>query len=149
MAEIIGSTGFFTPPEVAIAIELAQERLQKGSASGYFFLFAEDGDGRALGYACYGPVPATQTSYELYWIAVHREHQRGGLGRELLDRVEGAMAAAGGVDVYVETSSRALYRSTQSFYARAGYRLVADFPDFYAPGDGKLVFVKRLGRCDS
>ena len=52
--------------------------------------------------------------------------------------------AAGGLDVYIETSSRALYQPTQSFYAKAGYRLAAEFPDFYAAGDGKLVFVKRL-----
>ena len=144
IAEIVSSTGFFTPAEIAVAIELAEERLAKGAASGYWFLFAEDAAGRVLGYACYGPVPATASTYDLYWIAVHREAQRAGLGRQLLTRAEAAIAAAGGVDIYVETSSRALYRPTQSFYAEAGYRLAAEFSDFYAPGDGKLFFVKRL-----
>jgi D-alanine-D-alanine ligase len=142
--EIVASTGFFTPAEIAVAVELAEERLMKGAASGYFFIFAEDDARRVLGYACYGPVPATAATYDLYWIAVHRDHQRGGFGRQLLERAEAAVAAAGGLDVYIETSSRALYRPTQSFYARAGYRLAAEFPDFYARGDGKLVFVKRL-----
>ena len=104
---IVASTGFFAPAEIAVAVELAEECLQKGVARGYFFLFAEDHAGRILGYACYGPVPATQTTYDLYWIAVDREHQRDGLGRELLARVEAAIAATGGVDVYVDTSSRA------------------------------------------
>jgi D-alanine-D-alanine ligase len=143
--EIVSSTGFFTPAEIAVAVELAEERLSKGAASGYFFIFAEDETARVLGYACYGPVPATETTFDLYWIAVHAGHQRGGLGRQLLTRAEAAVAAAGGLDVYIETSSRALYRPTQSFYGKAGYRLAAAFPDFYAPGDGKLVFVKRLG----
>lgn len=142
--EIVASTGFFTRAELAVAVELIEERLQKGAASGYYFVFAEDGRGHVLGYACYGPVPATQSTYDLYWIAVHRDAWRGGLGRELLVRAEASIAAAGGADVYAETSSRGLYRPTQAFYARAGYRLVAEFPDFYAPGDGKLVYVKRL-----
>ncbi len=145
VAEIIASTGFFTPAEIAVAVELAEERLQKGEASGYFFLFAEDETGRVLGYACYGPVPATQTTFDLHWIVVRQDAQRRALGRDLLVRTEAAIAAAGGIDVYVETSSRTHYRPTQSFYMQAGYRLVAEFPDFYAPGDGKLVYVKRLG----
>ena len=142
--EIVASTGFFTHAEITLAVELVEERLQKGAASGYFFLFAEDQTGRVLGYACYGPAPATQSTFELHWIAVHRDAQRYGLGQELLVRTEAAIAAAGGVDVYVDTSSRALYRPTQTFYARSGYRLVAEFPDYYAPGDGRLVYVKRL-----
>jgi ribosomal protein S18 acetylase RimI-like enzyme len=142
--EIVSSTDFFTPAEIAVALELAEERLSKGVASGYLFLFAEDEIGQVSGYACYGPVPATEATYDLYWIAVHRDRQHGGLGRELLTRTEAAIAAAGGRDVYAETSSRALYRTTQAFYAKAGYRLAAEFPDFYAAGDGKLVFVKRL-----
>jgi ribosomal protein S18 acetylase RimI-like enzyme len=142
--EIVSSTGFFNPAEIAVAVELAEERLSKGVASGYFFLFAEDETGHVLGYACYGPVPATETTFDLYWIAVLADRQRGGLGRQLLTRTEAAITAAGGLDVYIETSSRALYRPTQSFYAKAGYRLAAEFPDFYAAGDGKLVFVKRL-----
>lgn len=145
VAEIVSSTGFFTPAEIAVAVELVEEFLAKGETSGYRFLFAENEAGRVLGYACYGRVPATLGTYDLYWIAVHRDAQRAGLGRALLARAEALIAAAGGVDVYIETSSRALYRPTQTFYGNAGYRLAAEFSDFYAPGDGKLVFVKRLG----
>ncbi len=142
--EIVASTGFFSHAEIRLAVELVEERLQKGASSGYFFLFAEDQMGRVQGYACYGPAPATQSTFELHWIAVHRDAQRYGLGQELLARTEASIAAAGGVDVYVDTSSRALYRPTQTFYSRAGYRQVAEFPDYYAPGDGRLVYVKRL-----
>jgi ribosomal protein S18 acetylase RimI-like enzyme len=142
--EIVLGTGFFTPAEIAVAVELAEERLAKGAASGYHFVFAEDEAGQVVGYACYGPVPATEATYDLYWIAVAPSCQRSGLGRKLLELSEQAIATNGGCDVYIETSSRALYRPTQGFYGKAGYRLAAEFPDFYAPSDGKLVFVKRL-----
>ena len=37
--EIVDSTGFFHPPEVDVAVELVEERLRRGDASGYFFAF--------------------------------------------------------------------------------------------------------------
>ena len=33
---------------------------------------------------------------------------------------------------------------TRAFYASLGYRAAGEFPDFYAPGDGKIVFSKAL-----
>ena len=39
--EIVSSTNFFNDEEVGIAVELVEERLDKGEASGYHFLFAE------------------------------------------------------------------------------------------------------------
>lgn len=142
--EIVASTGFFSHAEIRLAGELVEEHLRKGAGSGYFFLFAEDQMGRVMGYVCYGPAPATQSTFEIHWIAVHRDAQRYGLGQELLARTEAAIAAEGGVNVYVDTSSRELYRPTRTFYAHAGYRLIAEFPDYYAPDDGRLVYVKRL-----
>ena len=68
---IVESTGVFSPMEVVIAVELADERLVKGPASGYHFIFAER-DGKACGYACYGPIALTQGSYDLFWIAVDK-----------------------------------------------------------------------------
>ena len=67
--EIVESTGFFYPPEVDVAVELVEERLRKGEASGYFFAFAEL-DGRTVGYACYGPIACTASSFDIFWIPI-------------------------------------------------------------------------------
>ena len=142
---LVRATGFFSPEEEAIAIELVEERLAKGPASGYEFLFAERGTD-PLGYACFGRVPLTQASFDLYWIVVHPEAQGAGIGRLLLAATEQAVAATGGTALYAETSSRAQYAPTRAFYRRTGYSVAGEFPDFYAPGDGKVVFVKRLTR---
>ena len=37
-----------------------------------------------------------------------------------------------------------MYQPTQAFYTRGGYVLEATLRNFYAEGDDKLVFVKRL-----
>jgi ribosomal protein S18 acetylase RimI-like enzyme len=145
IARIVASTGFFAEAEIGIAVELVTERLAKGVASGYEFLIAES-EGTALGYACWGEIPCTIGNFDLYWIAVAREAQGRGIGTQLLEFIESAVAEAGGRSLYVETSGRPLYEPTRNFYRRHGYETMAVLADFYAPGDGKVILAKRLDR---
>ena len=144
VTHLLDGTGFFYNEEIAIAGELIQERLEKGAASGYFFIFAHDRNGKLAGYTCYGPVPLTRSSYDLYWIAVRSGEQGKGLGKRLLVMSEDDMRSLGGTRVYADTSSREQYRPTREFYSRSGYREAALLEDFYAPGDGKVIFEKKL-----
>ncbi len=142
---IVASTGFFSPAEIDIAVELVQERRRKGDASGYHFVFLDapiDGDSRTLGYACFGPIDGTVSSFDLYWIAVAQTQRGRGLGGVLLRESERRIAAAGGGRIYVDTSSRPLYVPTRAFYERAGYVQEAMLTDFYGPGDGKVIYCK-------
>jgi ribosomal protein S18 acetylase RimI-like enzyme len=142
---LVAATGFFSEDEVAVAGELVDERLARGAASGYEFLFAEGGPQRHLvGYTCYGRVPMTVATYDLYWIVVHPQQQGAGLGRLLVAETEAAIAAVGGTALYAETSGRLQYAPTRGFYRRCGYREAAVLVDFYAPGDDKVIFAKRL-----
>ena len=140
---ITESTGVFSPVEIEIAVELADERLAKGPASGYHFVFAE-GDGQVCGYTCYGPIALTIGSYDLYWIAVAKSAQGLGLGRVLLEKTEERIGAAGGRRIYIETSTRPPYAPTRAFYERCGYHQEVVLKDFYASGDGKAIYVKAI-----
>ena len=142
---IVASSGFFSPAEQDIAVELVQEARARGEeASGYHFLFLEVG-GETVSYACYGPIAGTESSFDLYWIATAESRRGRGLGRAVLAATEQRIAARGGRRVYVETSSRAQYEPTHRFYEACGYRLEAELADFYSPGDGKLIYSKLLG----
>ena len=140
---LVAATGFFAPYEVNVAVELVEERLAKGPASGYHFVFAEQ-QKQLLGYACYGPIACTQSSFDLYWIAVDVRSQRRGLGRRLLTEAESQIRRASGRRVYIETSNRLQYASTRVFYERCGYRCEAVLKDFYAPGDDKVIYSRAL-----
>lgn len=141
--EIVTSTGIFRPDEIGIAVALVEERLRIGLASGYHFIFAENA-GLMLGYSCYGPVPLTLNSYDLYWIAVRKEWQGKGTGTFILSRSEAVIGELGGKRIYIETSSRELYRQTRRFYESCGYRSEGVLKEFYAPGDDKVIYVKAL-----
>jgi len=138
------ATGMFHAPEIEVAVELVDDRLAKGAASDYLFLFAEL-DSATLGYACYGRDTMTESSWELYWIAVDPQTQGSGIGRRLLELVERDARARGATQLFVETAGRPIYQPTRAFYLATGYTLVAELPDYYAPGDSKCVFAKRLG----
>ena len=141
--EIVSSTLFFNAEEIEVAVELVEERLKLGEASGYYFIFA-DIDGKTIAYSCYGPIPGTVSSFDLYWIAVHADYRGTGLGSLLLEASEAAIKEMGGQRIYVETSSRAQYEPTRGFYLSRHYQLEATLVDFYAPGDSKLIFVKVI-----
>ena len=147
LEKLIRETAFFNAEEVEVALELIDDRLSLGEASHYRFLVAEeDGDiAEIAGYACWGPIPGTLASADLYWIVVDPRHQGKGIGAALLNDAEDWMSSAGRTRVYVETSTRAQYEGTRSFYLACGYRVAAELEDFYAPGDGKAMFLKVLG----
>ena len=46
----------------------------------------------------------------------------------------------------MDTSQRTEYASTRAFYESCGYLQEAVLRDFYAPGDGKVVYCKVLPR---
>ena len=140
---LVESTDFFYPPEIEVAGELVQERLEKGEQSGYYFLFARCGD-RLAGYGAYGPIPCTVSSFDLYWIAVSPDFQNKGMGRRLMAGIEEKIQQAGGTRIYAETSSRPQYAATRAFYLRCGYRIESVMTDFYAPGDGRITFCKAM-----
>jgi len=140
---IVASAGFFNEEEINIAAELAEEHLAIGLESGYHFIFAEI-NAETVGYACFGPIPATKFSFDLYWIAVHESQRGKGLGKILMAETEKAIAELGGRRIYIETSGKEQYMPTQKFYYSCNCVLETELKDFYAPEDSKLIFLKVI-----
>ena len=109
----------------------------------YEFTGAFDGK-QLLGYACAGPTPATDGTYDLYWLAVDPAVQGKGVGRAIVRDVERQLRERGARMLLVETSSRPDYSKTRAFYARCGYIEAARIRDFYAPADDRIMLNTRL-----
>ncbi|MCX6302930.1 MAG: GNAT family N-acetyltransferase [Bacteroidia bacterium] len=142
--EILRSTNFFYEFEINTALDIADETLSEGmEKSGYFWLKATDEDG-VVAFANYGKNEFSTHSWELYWIAVHDSSRNKKLGSAMLKAVEDNVIKSGGKILWIETSGRPLYASTEAFYKHKGYELAASLKDFYGPGDPKQVYVKVL-----
>jgi ribosomal protein S18 acetylase RimI-like enzyme len=165
LREILDATAVFRPEEVQVALELFDEAFEhrgigpgkrdalghsrssspEAATSDYEFVGAFDGSGALAGYACYGPTPGTDRTFDLYWIAVDpRRHGRGD-GSRLLAEVERQLEARNARLLVVETSSRDVYQPTRRFYESRGYSCVARVRDFYAPADDRVVYTKKIG----
>ena len=147
VCSILEGAGNFTAEEVTIALELIDEWLELGEHSGYLtYVLDSQGEqgSEVLGYVCFGPTPLTESTYDLYWIAVDKSKHRGGVGKRLLKFAEEEIARRGGRMMLVETSSQEAYGGTIQFYEKTGYELVGKIKEYYKPGDDKLIFVKKL-----
>jgi GNAT superfamily N-acetyltransferase len=97
-----------------------------------------------VGFAYLAPTAMTDRTWELWWIAVDPVAQGLGFGRQLLIWAEARVEALNGRLLLIETSSTAIYEPTRIFYQRCDYHAWATIPDFYADGDGKVIFGKRM-----
>ncbi len=143
LTDILQRCGAFTDEEVACALELLETVLNDPAQRDYRVTVANRAD-RALGYILYGPVPLTEGTYDIYWIAVAPECHGQGIGRQLLAHAEEEIRTARGRLICLETSSQGHYQRTRDFYRQAGYREESRIRDFYRPGDDRLTFVKRF-----
>jgi len=80
----------------------------------------------------------------LYWEAVTREKQGLGIGSALIKAAEDKIRKAKGRLALIETSSTPAYEKTLRFFKGLDYELIARIPDFYSPGDDKLILQKIL-----
>jgi ribosomal protein S18 acetylase RimI-like enzyme len=143
LADLLVATRAFSGDEVQVALSLFDVSVD-GTDESYEFIGAFDETDRLLGYACFGPTPATEGTYDLYWLAVDPAAQGRGCGRALTAEMERLLVARGGRMVMAETSGRADYSATRSFYEKAGYREAARVQDFYAPADDRIMLYRRL-----
>lgn len=142
--KILRNTPEFQPSEVNVAEEVIDSYLGNPVGSGYHMLVAEI-DSVVAGYICYGPTPLTEGTWDIYWEVVAQEKQGQGIGSVLMKSAEEEIIKAKGRLAMIETSSTPAYEATRRFHIGHGYEIVARIPDFYAPGDDKLILQKRLG----
>jgi ribosomal protein S18 acetylase RimI-like enzyme len=140
---MVRSTAFFSAQEEEVAVELVDERLAKGEASGYHFLFLDRGPA-PVAYACFGPSALHQESFHLYWIVVAQELRGQGLGPGLMRLTEERIRTLGGSRVYAETSSRDQYAPTRRFYEKCGFSVEARLKEYYSPGEDLLIYSRVL-----
>jgi GNAT superfamily N-acetyltransferase len=141
---ILKSSGFFYDFEIEIALSLATESIGLSPGiCGYHWMKASNEDG-LIAFANYTKNSFSVHSWDLYWLAVHESARNKKIGTTLLRKVEDDVRKNGGKILWLDTSGRPLYESTEAFYRKNGYDLKASLKDFYADGDPKQVYSKRL-----
>lgn len=109
----------FSQEETSYIAELLLDYYQRDDPNGYLFLTALFDD-QIVGFACYGPTPLTQGTFDLYWISVSADYKERGIDRLLIQQVIQRSKVLDGRLLLAETSSRKDYSHT-CFLRAAGF----------------------------
>ena len=77
-------------------------------------------------------------------MAVSPKEQGRGLGKELVRWLEQTVARLKGRLILIETAGQPKYHRTREFYLGLDYKEVARVPDFYRPGDDRIIYTKKI-----
>ena len=149
VADLARATGVFRDEELDVALELFDDAIAARASAepedaDYTFLGAYTRGGELAGFACYGPTPDTDRTFDLYWLVVDPRLAGQGVGTLLLMEVEKHLEETNARMVVAETSSRDDYDAARGFYAKRGYTEAGRVCDFYAGSDDRVFYTKRL-----
>jgi ribosomal protein S18 acetylase RimI-like enzyme len=143
LVEIARGTGVFKPAELIALREVLDDYHATNAGLGHRAISYER-HGRVVAFAYYAPASMTDRTWYVYWIAVDKSAQAGGLGRGLMHQIEHDVRKDNGRLLLIETSSMAHYEPTRRFYLKHGYEVGAVLADYYADGDDMVIFRKRF-----
>jgi ribosomal protein S18 acetylase RimI-like enzyme len=98
----------------------------------------------AIGFCYAAPEQLTQGTWNMLAIAVLPSRQDNGVGAALVKELEEALRKRSGRILIVDTSGTDAFSQTRAFYEKNGYTQEARIRDFWAEGDDKIIFWKKL-----
>lgn len=101
-------------------------------------------DGKAIGFCYAMPEQLADGTWNLVALAVLPSTQGAGVGGAIVSTLESLLRDAGRRVLIVETSSGERFRRTRAFYDKCGYEQEARIRDFWAEGDDKVIYRKKL-----
>lgn len=146
LRRIIIDTNHFNDEEIIVAMELIDIFLNDEKQRDYInYVYENDNTGKAAGYICYGRRPMTESSYDLYWIAVDPKIHGQGIGSKLVRFMEeDLLLNKNGKLILIETSGKASYENERHFYEKNGYKIQTTIKDFYRTADDLVIYYKYL-----
>lgn len=148
LVRMADETGVFEPDEArsllgGILEELREKKLGEGHE---VTVLADKETNAAKGWVYFAPSFKTDRVWDLWWIGVSPNYQKEGVGGLLLKFVEDKVKESGGRILIIETSTADTLKKARKFYLNRGYTNCGTIPDFYADGEGKITFVKRVDK---
>ena len=126
--------------------EALAETLEAG-IGGFWVLERE---GRVIGFTGFDAIPDSVGSAWLSWTYVAEDVRGRGAGHAMMDALKPELAAAGVERLFISTSDyhedgEDVYAPARRFYEREGAREVLRVPDYYAPGETRILYLLGSG----
>ena len=133
---LLKATNNFSLNEIDIAFELIEDT--------DYNVKIIDVENELAGFVIWGQTPATEGTYDMYWLAVHPKFHGQGIAKQIEEYLVERVKHAGGYLIYVETSSRESYDRTRAFYEKQGYQKLSQVKDYYKRGEDLVTYGKWI-----
>lgn len=140
------ASGAFSSDVMLTAEDMAWDSAYGDGNEQHTFLKAtinEAGQGKTIGFICYGPIPHWASNYELYGIVVEAEYHRLGIGTELVAEMKRQITAGHGKQIFLETGADRAFEGARLFYEANEFVYEHRFHKQFPATDGGIIY--RLG----
>lgn len=141
------STGFFDETDAELSMDVAQSILENDDDE-HQFIFAEDDD-KTVAFACFGEVPDSEASYELYWLSTLDEYRGKGIGKEIIANLLNDIRKSGGRKLFLKTCGNDKYAPTRQFYERCGFKMEAVLKEYYDENEDCCIYSYKFEKGET
>lgn len=139
LKNVIDSTGLFSSE---LLDDMIADYFNNSNSSDIWLTLELEGAPVVIAYCA--PERLTSGTYNLYLIAVSKDHQGKGLGASMMQYIEQLLKEQGNRVLLVETSGLPEFELTRRFYDKSNYQREAVIREFYQQGEDKIIFWKKL-----
>lgn len=142
---LTGSNAFdqtWAPNEKAIVIQAPIDSINN---TNHRYWYVEDG-GKIIGAIGVRENKYGSGGYEMDsdYVAVHKDYRNKGVASMLLNEMEKFVKQSNGRYIHVLTCDINSYIPARKFYEKKGYKKVAEIPNYYVAGEGRIDYFKEL-----
>ncbi|WP_273960981.1 GNAT family N-acetyltransferase [Enterobacter kobei] len=112
-----------------------------GNAEELWFSAEQEG---LAGIAYCAPEVMTNNVWNLLMLWISPSHQRQGVGKALINKIEGELRHKHARLLLVETSSQIEFSAAREFYIKQGFINEARISNYYTTNEDKLIFTKNM-----
>ncbi len=138
ITRIIHEVGLFSDEEAAGFVEMTEAHFAAPDP-GHRWWITDGGDG-----AAYLAPEMPAGVWNLLFLGVRPAARGQGIATSLIGAIEASLRADGGRLLIIDTSSLEPMRAARSLYRHLGYAHVGTVRNYWADGDDKVIFQKRL-----
>ncbi|WP_141501578.1 GNAT family N-acetyltransferase [Paenibacillus luteus] len=110
----------------------------------HVFCWYEEEEGQIISAIIFVENEHRSGGYRLEYFGVHRSYRQRRLGWKLMDALIQFCVARSGRYLETFTCDLPEYESARKMFDRNGFKFMCHLPDYYYPGEGKLLYMKLL-----
>lgn len=78
------------------------------------------------------------------YFAIHKDYRHQGLASRLINEIEKFVHENSGRYIHVLTCDIDSYAPARAFYEKNGFKKVAEIPNYYVEGEGRIDYLKEM-----